>query len=258
MKLFFIFYSSIFIIIKLYCPTVTQWHHVTKTMPPDKKVIKSLIPGNLFLSYLESYIIMQKKFLRESPWLQEKLNLSDDQINNAQVVQPVILKYTVDIGAHIFFFGDLHGDVQALSSLLYKLYQDQIIDNNFKIISSKDHFFFLGDLVDRGEHGSDTLALLFTFALKNPGRVIILRGNHEDMSINRNYGESGFEGQLKKLYNDSPEKFNQAILRIINFYNLLPVAAFVGCNDTYLQCCHGGLEPRYIANPNQMHTHQNA
>lgn len=253
MKLMHPFYCTLFITLALYCPTVTQWYHATKNMPPDKRVIKPLIPGHLFLSYLESYITMQKKFFKDTAWLHEKSDLSDEKINNAYVVHPVILKYSVDSDARIFFWGDLHGDIQALSNSLYKLYQDHVIDNNFNILSSRDHFFFLGDLVDRGEHGSDTLSLLFTFALKNPGRVIILRGNHEDISINRNYEQLGFEGQLKKLYSDSPEMLDQAILRIINFYNLLPVAAFLGCNDTYFQCCHGGLEPRY--NPHKLLKH---
>jgi hypothetical protein len=71
----------------------------------------------------------------------------------------------------------------------------------------------------------------------------------------QNQGLNHFYTQLKLFYdtqNSSELKnsFAELINTIALFYNTLPVAAFVGCNNNYFQCCHGGLEVRY--NPQEL------
>jgi len=114
-------------------------------------------------------------------------------------------------------------------------------------------------MVDRGQHGIDTLTLLFVFATKNPGKVFLIRGNHEDLTLNqqdhpdKNTILTQFYEQLRQfsyINNKSDLEFKTLINNVVFFYNLLPVAAFAGCNNNYIQCCHGGLEVRY--NPEKL------
>ncbi len=234
----------------LYPQTVTRWHRETRGMSPAKRTLPPLMSPDIFKKYLSAYLVMQKNFLDETSWINNKLTFSNESLTTSATTRPFTLKYVINPDDRVIFCGDLHGDVRALSSILYKLYQDKVIDDHFKIINPHYHVFFLGDLVDRGQHGTDTLTLLFMFALKNHGRVIILRGNHEDISINENYADTGFVTQLKELYSSSPQDFEPVRAQVISLYNLLPVAAFVGCNNNYFQCCHGGLEMRY--NPQRL------
>jgi len=93
------------------------------------------------------------------------------------------------------------------------------------------NFLFLGDYVDRGKQSIETLCLLFAFKIRYPGRVSLLRGNHEDQSISRIYG---FMDECKRRYNFKLWK------EFINLFNYLPVAALI---EDRILCMHGGLSP---------------
>ncbi|KSW11545.1 hypothetical protein CF15_01530 [Pyrodictium occultum] len=47
---------------------------------------------------------------------------------------------------------------------------------------------FLGDYVDRGPWSVENLELLLERMLAEPGRLLLLRGNHESLEMNRYYG----------------------------------------------------------------------
>ncbi len=241
--------------------SVESWHNSTQTRKPlDIDTPRTSYKN--FSLYLDEFIHKQKGFLNATAWINTKVDTEDPRLKNSFIpdyIRPCILKFETRPDSHIFLWGDLHGDVKTLSSCLYKLYQDKIIDNNFTILKSNCYFFFLGDMVDRGQHGIDTLALLFIFATKNPGKVFLIRGNHEDLTLNKQeYYENNqvlthFYKQLKifSTFNlKGEQEFNTLINNLVLFYNLLPVAAFVGCNNNYVQCCHGGLEYRY--NPEKL------
>jgi hypothetical protein len=245
--------------------TVEEWYNAAKNRAPAVKAPQPLVAYSVFINYLDRYIALQKEFLNTMPWIDQKINLSNTVLNDDVYMQPFVLKCATTAPNNVYFFGDTHGDIQALSGSLYKLYQDNIIDNNFKIKNPEHLFFFLGDLTDRGEHGPDALTVLFKFATKNPGQVFLIRGNHEDLSMIEKYG---FKDQLdefqknnashmstaqmwyKILQTFNPKAKSPALTKIIQFFNLLPAAAFVGCNNTYIQCCHGGFEPSY--NPKRL------
>lgn len=46
---------------------------------------------------------------------------------------------------------------------------------------------FLGDFVDRGSHGVEVVALLSCLKIVYPDKVFIVRGNHEEESLNKAY-----------------------------------------------------------------------
>lgn len=81
-------------------------------------------------------------------------------------------------------FGDIHGQFDDLCRL-------------FKAFGSPDHhigdieensYVFLGDIVDRGRYSLEVLCLLLALKIQYPHRVFLVRGNHEDNAMNKNYG----------------------------------------------------------------------
>lgn len=82
----------------------------------------------------------------------------------------------LQLSAPIYIIGDLHGQ---FVDLLRYLDQTDI---------TKDKYLFLGDYVDRGPRPIEIVILVFALKVRYPDRFFLLRGNHEDETINRLYG----------------------------------------------------------------------
>lgn len=126
----------------------------------------------------------------------------------------------IEVEAPVKLVGDIHG--QFLDLL-------RLFENNGYPPDEK--YLFLGDYVDRGKQGIECATLLFAYKVKYPDRIYLLRGNHEDASINRIYG----------FYDECKKRFDISIFKSFNdAFNWLPVAAVI---DEKIFCVHGGLSP---------------
>jgi hypothetical protein len=107
------------------------------------------------------------------------------------------------------FVGDLHGDSEAIESIVE---QSEFIEKMEK--GEKDiYLVFLGDYADRGDKDISTVEKVMNLKLKYPENVVLLRGNHEEKprwsghnipeSLNEKYGEE----KGKKLF----EKYNEMV-----------------------------------------------
>ena len=74
--------------------------------------------------------------------------------------------------SRIIAVGDIHGQFDMMQELMGK------IDP-----SSKDLFVFIGDYIDRGRKSKDVINYLLDF--KKKYNAVFLRGNHEDMLLDR-------------------------------------------------------------------------
>jgi serine/threonine protein phosphatase 1 len=72
-----------------------------------------------------------------------------------------------------FVVGDIHGRCAQLLRLLDMLPRDEAVDT----------LVFLGDLIDRGPDAPGCVDVVLKLTEENPGRVLCLRGNHEQMLL---------------------------------------------------------------------------
>jgi len=120
----------------------------------------------------------------------------------------------------VVFVGDTHGDFES-SKYVFESFDPKL----YTIV-------FLGDYVDRGPQQLKNIAFLFGKKLEFPGRVILLRGNHETIEMNRVYG---FLNELLGLYRDDGvevwRRFNEV-------FSLMPYGCLV---NGKILAVHGGL-----------------
>lgn len=161
-------------------------------------------------------------------------------------------KAVIPADSTIFFWGDLHGDIQCLVFCLLRLHKQGIIDENFKILKPNIYFVFGGDYVDRGFYGCEVLALMAQLFLANnqldqEQRVFCVRGNHDSLFLSMRFGLFTDERDLKIKGGHSRNVFNTFYQNsYYQFTGFLPSVVYVGVQFgkrvDYIQCCHGGFE----------------
>ena len=164
---------------------------------------------------------------------------------------PFVRKVTVPITSKLYCWGDLHGGFHSLVNAFKHLQKQNILSESLKIIPKNSYFIFLGDFVDRGPYGVEVLYLLMNLYLQNPTRVIFVRGNHEDVRLNKQYG---FAHELKRK--PIAHTMDQRIKLVEAFYNKLPVACYLTSGLGTVQLCHGGVDISY--QPHTLHAHKTA
>ena len=89
-----------------------------------------------------------------------------------------ISRIDIPEGCKMTVVGDIHGQ---LPDLLHILDESGMPAND-------NRFIFNGDFVDRGPHSVECICILLALYASDPQNVVLNRGNHEDIAINRVYG----------------------------------------------------------------------
>ncbi len=101
--------------------------------------------------------------------------------------------------------GDIHGNKTALESVIQRL-------------GEHDRLFLVGDLTDRGKDSPGVIKTIIDFQQKNPGRLHVIRGNHETMCLDsiagleilaKNLKEIGRKEKTVSLLDDISKKSNK-------------------------------------------------
>ncbi|HDI74748.1 MAG: hypothetical protein DRJ52_08575 [Thermoprotei archaeon] len=132
----------------------------------------------------------------------------------------------------LIFVGDLHGDYDSL--LCVVSYIKDLVE------SKRSPFIvFLGDYVDRGPKQLECLAGALVLAKDIlPGRVVMLRGNHETPSMNHYYG---FYRDLINRYGTRRASIIYDT-KILPIYTSMPLAILIeDWRDNRIFGVHGGI-----------------
>ncbi len=132
---------------------------------------------------------------------------------------------------NVLIVGDTHGDLHSTLRIVQPFLDGQV-----------DSLVFLGDYVDRGEYSFFNLMFLIGLVLAWPDRVVLLRGNHEDLELNQIFG---FYDELHTYFPD-PHIFRTIVSIIESFYNLMSLVAITPQKSV---CVHAGI-PK---SPNSFH-----
>lgn len=142
--------------------------------------------------------------------------------------------------------GDVHGQFMDLQTHIFSHQREVMLaaQDAENIATVTDYrYLFLGDYVDRGPHGVESIMLLLALKVEYPTMIYLIRGNHEESQTCRIYG---FLQECKnKLDANAWTKFTSV-------FTVLPLAAAVYRQEqqnTVLFCCHGGLSPQLTTIP---------
>ena len=178
------------------------------------------------------------KLGQQALWVDGKPDASFYDLSQ-QVFAPYVQKLELHEGQKIIFHGDVHGDIHSFIHEIDALAaQGYFVGDTFELADKNNYLVFLGDYVDRGHYGSEVMYTLLRLQLANPDNVIMVRGNHEDQTLSDYYG---FGRELIATFGPDANRYD----KIYRLYNFMPVALYVGSENDYLQCCHGGIEYGY-------------
>lgn len=207
----------------------------------NNKKLGAIFSCQDFLKTMEACIAsMVQNFLDKSRWFNQRTVPSKKDISSHDLFGPYVQKVLVLPESEVACWGDLHGSAHSLVRCLEYLCELGYLQDDFSIASDHPNFYFmfLGDYVDRGCYGIEVLYLLMKLKIANPDRVLIVRGNHENVPANRFWG---LGQELQAKYGSS---FDLATLS--EFFTLLPLACYLGCESIkdgtkdFVLCCHGG------------------
>lgn len=135
--------------------------------------------------------------------------------------QPMLIR----VKAPCKIFGDIHGQLRDLLLLFHAFgHPDK---------EAGPIYIFNGDFVDRGSHQLEVIGLLFALKVLMPDKIYLIRGNHEDRSMNAKYG---FWDDCRKRL--GKEFGGTAYDHIHKAFDQLPIACVV--SDRVL-VVHGGI-----------------
>ena len=167
-----------------------------------------------------------------------------------------VRKHDFSEGDELAIRGDLHGDARSLLRWLRYLGEKGWFskDYPFRLAHKKYKFLFLGDYVDRGHYGAEVIWLIAQLVIHNPGQVFLVRGNHEQIYMNKREGGAGFLEELREKFKENDKTYNGLVKSIGELYDCLPVALLPGCVNgkgemEHFICSHGAVQPGFNTKP---------
>lgn len=127
-------------------------------------------------------------------------------------------------------FGDIHGQFRDMLILFNAYGWPGVKPPNGEPATT---FIFNGDFVDRGAHQIETIGLLLAMKVAFPTKVWLVRGNHEDRSMNEKYG---FKDSCLETMGTSLGLKMYDLLEAA--FDELPIACLV---EGRILCVHGGI-----------------
>ena len=130
-------------------------------------------------------------------------------------------------------FGNIHGVYDDLMRYFESFGNpsddSQMGDINFM------QYIFLGDFCDRGTYSLEVILLLFALKVKYPDFIYLIRGHHEDITINEKYG---LGDECHDRLGDDISNDSGIFVNINKVFDYLPFGVLV---DNNILLVHGGI-----------------
>jgi len=98
----------------------------------------------------------------------------------------------------------------------------------------KSSYAFLGNYINDGKQGIETILLLLAYKVKHPDRIFLLRGSSETTTAVKDHS----------FHETCEKKFGMEVwTSLADLANYLPVAAII---EDKIFCMHGGLNPELV------------
>ena len=241
MKKIFIFCALSLYLLQISPYTLSQWITYCTRLQALSKIDKK--PPSYWLLTEEFFEALRGPFTNTmfeeladpELWLENKTKFPP--------TDPFVQKHVVQADQKISFIGDLHGDMEALLTILKCMKDIKLLTDKYEVTDSVT-VVFLGDYVGRGRDSIEILYTLMLLKIANPKSVFILRGNHEECCTQSN------DGFIDECDDKGYDPYD-----IVKLINLLPCALYLGIKSQYstrprfIQCCHGGIASRFNLNP---------
>ena len=140
--------------------------------------------------------------------------------------------------------GDLHGDYPALAEILRTLYPADLPDD----VAKCRQVVLLGDLLDRGRRDFQVLHLVVLLKELLGRRLVLLRGNHEDLSFHDERMDSSVDASTSYVFAVAYRRYLDPLFQreFVGFLNRLPVIATLCFERGSIALLHGGVPPAFL------------
>jgi hypothetical protein len=190
----------------------------------DSNVFDVFLSGNQVLKILKTAIEIKKE---------------GNPVNHNALILPPPLSTESSLYC---LTGDIHGSSEAL----VKNYNAQIhakLVSRQGVLSNDVSWIQTGDIADRGPNGIECWMLILLSMIQNPEKVIIIRGNHEEIETAYNYGFfgnnlTGAQGEIDEKYPQQSQEIKDLFSEL---FELLPDVVFFGNPDKRIMAVHGAL-----------------
>jgi len=152
----------------------------------------------------------------------------------------IICRMSPQPGERYVVWGDMQGAYHSLVRGLVRLYSLGILGEDLQLRDEKTTIVFMGDAISRSAYGMEILSLMLALLKKNPGKVVYLRGNHEDKKY---WHPFGLKDQL--LIRLGEEKGKDAVKRVDALFKMLPLALYCKIhseNNDFVRLSHLGWQ----------------
>jgi hypothetical protein len=227
-----------------------EWYQACAALPRYKSnsnnKYKTSLTAPILTQELKRFIATMQSHLGEMSWYGSEPS-SHFYKGAHPLFEPYVQKLVLSPGSIIAIHGDMHGDIHSLNEFIVECARCGYLDENdlFKIKDPYFYILFLGDYVDRGWYGAEVLYTVLRLKNENPDHVFMVRGNHEDISVNAHHD---FMRELHKKFDDEI-----STKKLSHVYNFLPLALYLGIGEPsqcdVVQCCHGGIELGFDPRP---------
>lgn len=180
---------------------------------------------NILTSFENNIDLEEKMYINNVLNHSEIMNLCDRVV---KIIRNENSLVKINGGNSVRIFGGIHGQLIDLLHIFEHFSWPHF--HRGDILSMK--YIFLGDYVDGGKFSLEVISVLFSLKIMFPDKIFLLRGNHEDTSVN---SISGFRFECRQKFEVNGDAIWE---RMNDAFEFLSISALF---ENKVLCIHSGI-----------------